>query len=188
MATCIGVFHDRASADAAIDELRALGLGANDVSVVLQGREGVEKFRGWDDGGNYRTDDVSAGEGAAVGGLTGLLLGAGLMLIPGIGPVFAVGPLAAGLAGAVAGGVTGAVTGGIAGGLIDLGVPEEDARYYERRIGEGSYLVTANCHGRDDEVRDIMRRHGAEDVQGRGFHYDQPVVGDGGSATTFTTR
>lgn len=188
MSTCIGVFHDRSSADAAIDELRALGLSNSDVSVVVQGREGVEKFRGWDDRGEYRKDDVSAGEGAAVGGLTGLLIGAGLMLIPGIGPIFAVGPLAAGLAGAVTGGVAGAVTGGIAGGLIDLGVPDEDARYYERRIGEGAYLVTANCHGRDEQVRDIMRHHGAEDVQGRGYHYDRPVAGDGGNTTTFPTR
>ena len=166
---CVGVFHDRASADAAVDELRDLGWNREDISIVAQGREGVERFRGWDDdadrGADRGRDDVSAGEGAAVGGLTGLLIGAGLMLIPGVGPIFAVGPLAAGLAGAVTGAAAGAVTGGIAAGLIDLGVPEEEARHYERRVGEGAYLVSVHCAGRDDTaVRDILRRHGAEDV------------------------
>ncbi len=167
--TCVGLFNDRASADAAVDDLRAIGLDREDVSVVVQGREGVERFQGWDDRGEHRTDggDVSAGKGAAVGGLTGLLIGAGLMLIPGVGPIFAVGPLAAGLAGAVTGAVGGAVTGGIAGGLIHLGVPEEEARYYESRVGEGAFLVTVNCQGQDAEVREILSRHGAENVQDR---------------------
>ena len=97
------------------------------------------------------------------------------MLIPGVGPIFAVGPLAAGLAGAVTGAAAGAVTGGIAAGLIDLGVPKEEARHYERRVGEGAYLVSVHCAGRDDTaVRDILRRHGAEDVS------SSPVT-DGGS-------
>ena len=167
--TCVGVFRDRAHADAAVDELRRLGLNREAISVVARGREGVDRFSGWDDDeraeGRGR-DDVTAGEGAAIGGLTGLLIGAGLMLIPGVGPIFAVGPLAAGLAGAVTGAVAGAVTGGIAAGLIDLGVPEEEARYYESRVGEGAYLVTVDCAGRDAEVREILRRHGADDIHG----------------------
>ena len=165
---CVGVFQDRARADAAVDELRDLGWNREDISIVAQGREGEERFRGWDDADDDRgagERDVSAGEGAAVGGLTGLLIGAGLMLIPGVGPIFAVGPLAAGLAGAVTGAAAGALTGGIAAGLIDLGVPEEEARHYERRVGEGAYLVSVHCAGRDDTaVRDVLRRHGADDV------------------------
>lgn len=165
-ATCAGLFHDRHSADAAIDDLLGHGFERDDISIVARGREGVDRFRGWDDRGEYRAgddDNVSAGEGAAIGGLTGLLIGAGLMLVPGIGPLFAVGPLAAGLAGAVTGGVTGAITGGIAGGLIDLGVPEDDARYYEGRVSEGAFLVTVQCGGSGHEAaREILLRHGAE--------------------------
>jgi len=171
--TCVGVFHDRRRADAAVDELRSLGFDRDAVSIVARGREGEERFRGWDDedvdrGADRDRDrgDVGAGEGAAVGGLTGLLIGAGLMLIPGVGPIFAVGPLAAGLAGAVTGAAAGAVTGGIAAALIDLGVPEEEARYYESRVGEGAYLVTVDCAGRDAEVRAILNRHGADEIRG----------------------
>ena len=168
---CVGVFHDRRQADAAVDELRSLGFDRDAVSIVARGREGEERFRGWDDadddrGADRDRHDVGAGEGAAVGGLTGLLIGAGLMLIPGVGPIFAVGPLAAGLAGAVTGAAAGAVTGGIAAALIDLGVPEEEARYYESRVGEGAYLVTVDCAGRDAEVRAVLNRHGADEVRG----------------------
>jgi len=169
--TYIGLFRDRQNADAAVDELRRLGIAKEDISIVARGREGQDRFSGWGDDDridHHSSDDVGAGEGAAVGGMAGLLIGAGLMLIPGIGPILAVGPIAAGLAGAVTGAVAGAITGGIAGGLIDLGVPEEDARYYEREVGSGAYLVTVNCRGRESEVREIMRRHGAENVSAGG--------------------
>lgn len=161
--TVVGLFHDRMHADAAVEELKRLGFGREDISVVARGQEGRDRFQGWDDDARD-AKDVKPGEGAAVGGLAGLLIGAGLMLIPGIGPVFAVGPLAAGLAGAVTGAVAGAVTGGIAAGLIDLGVPEDEAQYYENRIGEGAYLVTVNTAGRAAEAREVLLRHGAEDM------------------------
>ena len=49
--------------------------------------------------------------GGALGGIAGLLAGVGALLIPGIGPIVAAGPIAATL--------TGVVGGGLAGGLID---------------------------------------------------------------------
>jgi len=179
--TCVGLFRDRGQADAAIDELHSIGFDRESISVVTRGREGQDRFTGWDDDDRFvsREPGVTAGEGAAVGGLTGLLIGAGMMLIPGIGPILAVGPIAAGLAGALTGVAAGAVTGGIAGGLMDLGISDEDASYYESGVGSGSFLVTVNCLGRTDQVRDIMQRHGAERIS------------DGGSgryaATTSTT-
>jgi len=166
--TVVGLFQDRRHADEAVDELKRLGFDRDHISVVARGREGRDQFSGWDDDDRGHGDDVGPGQGAAVGGLAGLLIGAGLMLIPGVGPIFAVGPLAAGLAGAVTGAVAGAVTGGIAAGLIDLGVPEEEAGYYESRVGQGAYLVTVNADGRATEAREVLLRHGAEDMGGRG--------------------
>src|SRR5690606_32628959 len=65
-----------------------------------------------------RQDAVTAGEGAgfgaAVGGLSGILVGLAALTIPGIGLAIAAGPIVAGLTGALAG----AVTGGIVGALV----------------------------------------------------------------------
>src|SRR5919107_699856 len=118
--TAVGYFRDRGMADRAYDALSAAGFSRDDISIMGRGREGGTGLA--DD---HDKDHVSAGEGAAAGGIFGLLLGAAAMLIPGIGPIVAVGPLAAGLAGALTGGITGAVVGGIPGALVDAGVPEE---------------------------------------------------------------
>src|SRR5829696_2638951 len=133
--TAVGYFHDRRAADAAFDDLTTRRFSRDDVSIMGRGREGGT--------GLADDDHVGAGEGAAVGGITGLLLGAAAMLIPGIGPLVAVGPISAALAGAVTGGVTGAVVGGITGALIDAGVDEDTARYYDERLRQGGVLLTA---------------------------------------------
>jgi hypothetical protein len=154
--TAVGYFRDRASADRAYDALKGAGFDSDDISVLGRGREGGKGLAGDD-------HDVSAGEGAVTGGIVGLLLGAAAMLIPGIGPIVAVGPLSAALAGAVTGGVTGAAVGGITGALVDAGVPDEEARYYNDRFQAGGYLVTVRTddagHAR---ARAILESAGAE--------------------------
>jgi uncharacterized protein (TIGR02271 family) len=153
--TVVGHFNDRASADSAYDDLLRSGFDRDDVSIIGRGREGGT--------GLHDDDHVSAGEGAAVGGITGLLLGAAAMLIPGIGPIVAAGPLAAALAGALTGAATGVVVGGIAGALVDAGVPEEEARYYDERFQKGGYLLTVRADDMEaDRARMILRRHHAD--------------------------
>jgi hypothetical protein len=170
--TAVGYFRDRASADAAYSELVAQGVDRDDISVIGRGREGGTGLH--DDG-----DHVTAGEGAATGGIVGLLLGAAAMLIPGIGPIVAVGPLAAGLAGAVTGAATGAVVGGITGALVDAGVPEDEARYYDERFRTGGILMTVRTDDmRWSTIRSVMERNGA-DMRG---------TGTGTTGTTGTTR
>jgi len=175
--TAFGYFHDRAAADAAFDDLQAHGFRHADISVMGRGREGGT--------GLVDDDHVSVGEGAATGGIVGLLLGAAAMLIPGIGPIVAVGPLAAGLAGAVTGGVTGAVVGGITGGLVDAGVPEEEARYFDERFRSGGLLMTVHADdARYSEARMLMERHGA-DVRGTAVGSTTGTTGTTGS--TYST-
>jgi len=159
--TAAGHFANRAAADAAYADLVANGFDKDDISILGRSREGGGLV---DDEGEHMT----AGEGAKVGGITGLLLGAAAMLIPGIGPVVAVGPLAAGLAGLITGGVTGAVVGGIAGALVHAGLSEDEAKYYDERFQRGGYLVTVKVDdGRYDDARMVLQRHGA-DIHGAG--------------------
>ncbi|HZS02840.1 MAG TPA: hypothetical protein VFE37_29295 [Chloroflexota bacterium] len=157
--TAVGYFHDRGAADRAYDALRAAGFDSDDISILGRGREGGMGLADHD----RDRDNVSAGEGAVTGGIVGLLIGAAAMLIPGIGPVVAVGPLAAGLAGVVTGGVTGAVVGGITGALVDAGVPEEEARWANERFASGGYLVTVRTdEGSYGKARMILERAGGE--------------------------
>jgi hypothetical protein len=158
--TAAGHFRDRASADAAYDELVAKGFSRDDISIAGRGREG----------GGLADDEghVTAGEGAKVGGIAGLLIGAAAMLIPGIGPIVAVGPLAAGLAGLITGGVTGAVVGGITGGLVDAGLSKDEAEYYNERFQQGGYLLTVRSDdARYNDARLVLQQHGA-DMHGAG--------------------
>lgn len=180
MRTVVGHFRDRASADAAYDELRQRGFPAGAVSAVERGRAGGRP-------GNHE-EPLRAGEGAAVGGIAGVLIGVGAMLIPGVGPILAAGPIAAALAGAVTGGVTGAVTGGIAGALIDAGVEEDAAHYYDELVRVGGVLITVNTDEENVAVaRDVMARHGADlrDTAGAavagGTHLRQSVGTDPGA-------
>jgi hypothetical protein len=180
--TVVGYFRDRTSADAAFDELVQRGFDRDDISILGRGREGASGLM--DD-----RDHVTAGEGAAVGGIAGLLIGVAAMLIPGIGPIVAIGPITAALTGAVTGGITGAVVGGIAGALIDAGVPEDEARYYDERFHQGGILLTVHADDpRYDEARTIMQRHGA-DVHGRGetAGVGDPTMGTTTRRTTVTT-
>jgi uncharacterized protein (TIGR02271 family) len=154
--TAVAHFADAASADAAYGQLVEHGFNRDDITVMGRGQDG-------ENAPATTGDHVTAGEGAAAGGLFGLLLGAAAMLIPGIGPVIAVGPLAAALAGAVTGGVTGAIVGGVGGALIHAGVSEEDARYYEERFKSSGYLVTVRTDDAHyDEARHILAGAGGD--------------------------
>ena len=103
-------------------------------------------------------DDVSdaakgAGIGAALGGTAGLLAGLGLLAIPGLGPVVAVGWLASTAVGAAAG----AATGGIVGALIDAGEKREHAHVYSEAVRRGGTLVCARVADAEaPRVRSIM--------------------------------
>ena len=150
----VGIFNDRSQAEEALQELKSYGY-EKEISLVARDesdQEAGEKSMGG--------QDLSEGTfaGGAVGGIAGLLAGVGALLIPGIGPIVAAGPIAATL--------TGMVTGGIAGGLIDLGLPEERGEFFEEQVRRGGILVSMKSD--DDKVKEsasVLRRHGAHDVE-----------------------
>jgi len=158
--TVVGVFRDRDAAERAIDTLRHNGFRDDDIGFVMRDHEGNE---GDTERGSH------AGEGAVSGilagaGIGGIIAAAASLLIPGFGPVIAGGILATVLGGAA----IGAAAGGILGALVGMGVPEEEARYYEGEFNEGRILVTVKAGDRYQAARDILRREGAYDVEDRG--------------------
>jgi len=159
--TLVGVFSSRQQAEQCVEDLRRAGFRDDQIGFMMQDTAG----RGANTGTAtlerdtlHHADDVTAGEGALTGAIEGGLIGAAAALfLPAIGPVLAGGILATTLAGAA----IGAVTGGVAAALIDLGVPEEEARYYESEFKSGRILVTVRPDNRYDEAWTIMQRDGA---------------------------
>lgn len=162
----VGVFQSENRAKEAISELKRQGFEEREISLIARERreEGAQggKREGENRGGWLTMEEQNLGNGvltgSAIGGLAGILAGAGALLIPGVGPIIAAGPLAAFLSGVVGG--------GLVGGLVDFGIPEERGRYFEERVKQGGILVTLKVQ--EDEVpqvTSVLRRYGAEDVE-----------------------
>jgi hypothetical protein len=173
--TVVGLFDNFAEAQNVVQELVDTGFRREDISLVANDAKG--EYRRYADGGAAK-DAVGAGavSGGVVGGVLGLLAGTGLLVIPGIGPVLAAGPLAAGISstaaalGATAVGVgLGAAAGGLVGGLVSAGVPEDDANYYAEGVRRGGALVTVAADDANvNSAYAAMQRHGAVDIKKRG--------------------
>lgn len=160
MCKVVGIFYDESKAREAARDLRGKGFEGK-MSLVAkdrnkQGQDYGELGNAPFTGGDSITDGTATG--GFIGGLAGIAAGTGALLIPGLGPIIAMGP--------VAGLLSGAVTGGIAGALIDYGIPETEGREYEHEVRGGATLAIAET-SRDkvDEVAGFMRDHGAVDVR-----------------------
>ncbi len=150
----IGVFNSRDSAEQAVNSLRSQGFTTEEINIVSKNK----KQQGQDT--EYYEDDITDGAltGGTLGGIGGLLLGAGALAIPGVGPVLAAGPIAAALSGAVAG--------GIAGGLIDWGIPAEAGRRYEQQVAQGGILaIIRSDAAKSNQAAQVLRQNGAKDVE-----------------------
>jgi hypothetical protein len=162
--TAIGVFPNRERAREAIHALKNAGFVDNQLGLISRdnGGPGDEQTGLPDDPTNSRWEE-GTGIGAAAGATTGLGLGLAVAagLIPAIGPVIAGGTLMALIASAGAG----ATVGTVLGGLIGLGIPEDDAAYYDEEFRTGRTLVTVQAADRYAEAMAILRRYGAVERQ-----------------------
>lgn len=155
----VGVFESKARADRAVEELKNAGFDESDIGMIYRGEDGDTVKTG-------AADETYAEEGAVIGaaagaGAAGLAsLGISLGVIPVIGPVLAMGPIAAALLSAAGG----AVAAGLAGALVGWGIPEEDAAYYEGEVSAGRFLVTVGNPGdRAAEARAVLHRYSGFD-------------------------
>lgn len=97
---------------------------------------------------------------ARLGELGGQLLAAIAVVMPGIGPIVAAGPLSAELGEAV-----GHVAGGVAWVLSKAGLPEAQAARWQGRIEQGAVLLGVHVTGGDvSAVRAALERSGAGEI------------------------
>jgi hypothetical protein len=158
-----GLFEQEQAADRAISELQKNGFNKEHFGVITRNRI-TQKVNREEDirAGTVKADQkLGVTGGAAVGGLTGLLLGVGALFIPGIGPVVAAGTLAA----IAAGTGMGAVAGGLLGALTSMGITEETEAYAEGIKRGGVLLVVEADDERAPEVDKIMKQAGAVEIK-----------------------
>ena len=156
MKTIVGLFDSVQEAQDVVRDLESAGFSREQISLVTQ-REAVASS------GNGEATATGAVIGAGVGILAGLVA----VTVPGVGVVAALGPI-------LAGGLMGAVTGGLIGSLVDAGVPEEEAAFYNEGVRRGGTLVTVATRDEDaPRAVEIMNRHHPVDLNARAATWRQ---------------
>ena len=164
MKTVSRVYDTYSQARSAVAAVEAAGVPSSEVSLVAN-KYVSEKYADVTDVSKAGT---GAGIGGVVGGGAGLLAGLGLLAIPGLGPVVAVGWLASLAVGAAAG----AAAGGLVGALVSAGTPDDHAHVYSESVRRGGTLVSARVGDNDaTRIQAILDRYKPIDPIERGAAY-----------------
>jgi hypothetical protein len=156
------VARTKEQAEVIVGDLQRGGFVPGDISVLWPDQHGSRDFA--------HVHSTKAPEGAVtggvgggvIGGTLGLLAGLGLLVIPGLGPLLAAGPIVAALSGIAVGGVGG----GVIGGFVGMGIPEVEAKLYEGHLRGGNLLIAVHCDGDAERkrARDVFERDGGSHI------------------------
>ena len=163
METVVGLFATRSAAERGVAALRALNIPQSRINVLAPD----SSLRELESVPTSDTEQPGMGKalGAVVGGAVGASAGAvAPLLIPGIGPVVALGTVAMAILGAL-GAVGGAKVGGEVEHALDNGLPKDELFFYEDALRRGHVVVIALVdEDRADAARRALRDSGAEDI------------------------
>ena len=168
MEPVVGIFSSRSRAQKAVEDLRSGGFPPHRIQLLLPETAGKDIAA-------VRTEETEQpGMGKAVGGVVGGAAGAsagwGLgaaasLLIPGIGPVTAVGLAAAALFGA-GGAIGGAAAGEALEEKTQEGLPKDELYLYEDALAHGRSIVFVQTSTQEeiDRAREALEQAGAESL------------------------
>ena len=169
MKSIVGVFNTFSSARLAAESLTTIGVDPRSIRLLAPGSP--EEV--WDRVPQSGTEQPGMGEavGGMVGGAVGIAAGAPLgaalasLLLPGVGPIVAVGIAFAAVLGA--GGVAaGAAAGKSLENHLFTGLPEDEVFFYEDALRRGRAVVIAFAN--DDEQMEaagrVLEQGGAESL------------------------
>ncbi|MFZ0860929.1 MAG: hypothetical protein ABR881_21640 [Candidatus Sulfotelmatobacter sp.] len=162
-----GVFKTRTAAERAVQEASKVGIPADKITLLAPGSEDqVDK--------EMQSVPTDTAEQPGMGKTIGALLGGGVgitggsllfALVPGVGPITALGLLGAAIVGA-AGATVGATVGDKMEKSTTEGLPEDEIFVYEDALRQGRSVVVALVEDDDSaaRLRELMKREGAESV------------------------
>lgn len=161
-----GIYQNAVVAEQTVDRLLASGFISDDISVLLPDRKSSKEFAHEKNTKAPEGTATGVTTGGVIGGTLGLLVGAGALMIPGVGPFIAAGPIMGALAGLGAGGAVG----GMIGALVGLGIPEYEAKRYEGRIKDGGVLLSVHCDTSKEieRAKEVLKQTGGQDISSSG--------------------
>ncbi len=163
-----GVFRTSEEARRAAGQLRRSGFRADEVNLLMPGASEQEIHS------IPVSETEQPGVGTAIGGVVGAAVGlaggfelglAATALIPGVGPVLAVGAVGAALAG-----IGGAAGGAALGKMVERhdtgGIPADEIFFYEDALRQGKSLVVVLTRGLEnaDRAHQILAEGRAESI------------------------
>lgn len=149
----IALFSTASAAAAAARALHASGISREQISVVTRSHD--------EEGALAEQMDATPGadiedsrRAALLGELSGQVLAAIALVMPGVGPIVTAGPLSAGL-----GEAAGHVAGSVASVLAGAGVPEDRAKALQAEVEAGAVLLGVHATGGSAPAQvDAIRR------------------------------
>ena len=149
----VGIYNSHTDAEAAIKALQKSGFDMQKLSIAGKDYQTEEHVIGFYNAGDRM--QFWGIRGALWGWLGGLLVGAALFVIPGLGPVIVFGPLVGGLVGAMGGAVVVGGLSALGAGLYSIGIPKDSIMEYETALKADKFLVMAS--GTANEVATAKR-------------------------------
>src|SRR5688500_9372277 len=140
--------------------LHALGISREHISVVAHSHADARALADRMDA-TPGVDLEDSRPAARLGELGGRVVAAIALVMPGIGPIVAAGPLAAEL-----GAAAGHAAGSLASVLKSAGLPEERAEALQREVTQGAVLLGVHIAQADvDRVRDCLSAAGPTQLE-----------------------
>ena len=170
MESVAGIFNSRPKAEQAVTQIKSLGIPDERIVLLTPDTPPDEV-----EAEVLTTDTEPPGIGAALGGTVGGALGvasgatlgaaAASLMVPGVGPVLALGILGAGVLG-LGGTVTGIAVGEALDETLDEGLPHDELFIYEDALRAGRTVVIAFPDAEElaDRVRQVLAQAGAESI------------------------
>lgn len=164
------MFDNREIAEKAISGLRQKGVPSRAISLLFRASQFMDTEAEWPQGHT----PLSVASAIAGGGVAGALVGIGVLLVPGVGPVAAGGAIAASALSSMASvsGVIGATGGALAKMLTDHDVDGVTAQQYDDEIRRGKVFLSVDTRiagGMGDTAAEVMEQHGGR----TGRHEDE---------------
>lgn len=155
------MFDSREAAEKAISALRDEGVPMRAISMLFRASQFMDAQANWPEGHSA----LNVAGAIAGGGVAGALVGLGVLLVPGVGPIAAGGAIAASALSSVASvtGVIGATGGGLAKMLTDHDVDGVSAAHYDAEIRRGKVFLSVDTRvagGLGDTAVEVMEEHG----------------------------
>ncbi len=160
----------RNQADRIVDCLKTESFSNNDISVLFADQDDTHDFAHE----KHTKEPEAVVTGAGVGGETlRWIPGMGTLATSGVGSFIAAGPIITVFRGAS----VGATVCDIAGGLIEMGIPEFEARRYEGKIKQGNVLISVHTENSDKIARakELFTQAGAHDIYTTLPHWLRPI-------------